>query len=176
MNNKGFTLMEILAVLLVIAVIASFAVPLFKSIRRDIGLQRAKSAGIELAESVRSFYRDSKGCFPIGEFDGADVAGANCPAGHSISTGIPDSCGAQNEDHAKDVFGCGYISPKIFVDLPYTFTVLDPSGAENAPFITGKENNGSSGEESFCFTVFRNMVVKDGTYNDTTQPCEYDED
>lgn len=191
MNTKGFTLMEILAVLLVIAVIASFAVPLIQSVRRDVRLQKAKAAGIELAEAVRSFYTDTKGCLATTDdnsFQGAQTAPAEvgaCPATHPIKTGIPPGNGICSETNARIVFACDYISSKMFVDLPYEFKIYDPraeassqldsEGNKVYKFITGKESV-SAAEKPRCFTVFRDMQVKDGEYDDTNERCVYDED
>lgn len=151
-NTKGFTLMEILAVLLVIAVVASFAVPLIKSVRREMRYQKAKAAGVQLAEAVKSFYTNTKGCLATGEFSGADTAGVTCPADHSASTGIPGGCSGG----ATVVFGCGYISPKMFVDLPYTFTVSDPRSEDSeGVLVTGTENM----EGGRSFTINRDMTI-----------------
>ena len=102
-QNKGFTLMEILAVLLVIAVIASFAMPIVKSVREEMRYQKAKAAAVQLAEAVRSFYTDSKGCLtfdtPDAEdngFSGADAGvSTTCPNDNPIQTGVP-TCLASN--------------------------------------------------------------------------------
>ncbi len=149
-NKTGFTLMEILAVLLVIAVVASFAVPVIKSVRREMRYQKAKAAAVQLAEAVRSFYTDTKGCLASGSFVGPDASGVSCPAGHSVLTGVPGSCGGG----ATVVFGCGYISPKMFVDLPYTFQVFDPR-SETGVFVTGTENM----TDGHSFTINRDMTI-----------------
>lgn len=157
-KNTGFTLMEILAVLLVIAVIASFAVPLIKSVREEIRYQKAKAAAVQLAEAVRSFYTDSKGCLTFDQnpeegFFGADAASGTCPNNSPIKTGLP-FCGTEGKARPKDIFDCGYISPKMFVDLPYTFTVFDPRN-ETGVFVIG------SGEGDRSFTVNRDMTISE---------------
>lgn len=148
--------MEILAVLLVIAVIASFAVPLVKSVREEMRYQKAKAAGVQLAEAVRSFYTDSKGCFDLSSsFHAADATGGTCPSNNPIKTGIP-SCSESDKAKLGDIFACGYLSPKMFVDLPYTFTVSDPRSSEDEVFIRGDE----SGTERW-FIVKRDMTIKE---------------
>ena len=47
--KKGFTLMEILAVLLVIAVVVSMAAPVFRAIRFEVKNSQAKAAASKLA-------------------------------------------------------------------------------------------------------------------------------
>ena len=154
--------MEVLAVLLVIAVIASFAVPVVKSVRRTMRYQKAKAAGIQLAEAIRSFYTDSKGCLQFHDsealgFSGADAAaGGACPSNNPIRTGIPvcsDEAKAATAPTA--VFTCGYLSAKMFVDLPYTFKVYDPRITENGEFVTGTENM----TDGRYFTVNRDMTI-----------------
>ena len=174
-NSKGFTLMEILAVLLVIAVIASFAVPLIKSVRREMRYQQAKAAGVQLAEAVRSFYADTKGCLATSKedsegFSTEDVVGASlaCPEKHPIAKGIPGSLVSNNCDnneglYERIVFACNYISPKIFTNLPYTFKVLDPRRNDYPDevaeaFVKGTEN-ASSGDKPREFVVHRDMTV-----------------
>ena len=60
--KKGFTLMEVLAVLLVIAVVVSFAVPVLRAIISEVNYQRAKTAGVKMAEAIRIFYKDREHC------------------------------------------------------------------------------------------------------------------
>lgn len=157
-NNQGFTLMEILAVLLVIAVIASFAVPMIKSVRREMRYQKAKSAGMQLAEAVRSFYTNTKGCLPLTDengFFGPDASSGTCPINHPAKTGIP-STAATCTGGVGAVFGCGYISPKMFVDLPYNFTVEDPRTSTDNVFITGTEQGETDG---LWFKINRDMTI-----------------
>lgn len=155
-NKQGFTLMEILAVLLVIAVIASFAVPLIKSVRREMRYQKAKAAAVQLAEAVRSFYTDTKGCLATGNpagsegFFGPDAANGTCP--DIAKAGVP----CRTEVPITSVFGCGYISPKIFVDLPYQFEVLDPRIQDDGTFIRATEHGETSPRS---LVVNRDMTI-----------------
>ena len=167
-NKNGFTLMEMLAVLLVIAVIASLTVPLMQSVRRDMRYQKAKAAGMQLAEAIRSFYTDTKGCLPItpaesSGFYAPDAADATvCPPNHTISTGVRNQCGEDNGLHERIVFACNYVSPKMFVDLPYRFQVMDPrpSGGNNEVFIVGTEML-SDEETGRTFTIYRDMTFSE---------------
>lgn len=155
MNTKqGFTLMEILAVLLVIAVIASFAVPLVKSVRREMRYQKAKAAAVQLAEVVRSFYTDSKGRLAAGGSITPETAAnpGECPTDNPIRTGVPNP----GTDDVKIVIACDYISAKMFVDLPYTFYVVDPRTSTDGAFVTGTEFGESSPRS---FTVNRDMTI-----------------
>ena len=52
-SKKGFTLMEILAVLLIIAVVLSFAIPAFRSVRFEQRNSSAKAGVKKLSEAER---------------------------------------------------------------------------------------------------------------------------
>ena len=169
-NDRGFTLMEILAVLLVIAVIASFAMPLIKSVRREMRYQQAKAAGVQLAEAVRSFYTDTKGCLAIsnasekGLYAPTAAETTACPGQHPITTGergssTDDNCGNNGGLYESIVFACNYISPKMFVSLPYYFKVLDPR-ADGEIFIEAKEDVLDE-EGPRSFVIYRDMTVKE---------------
>ena len=94
MMKKGFTLMEILAVLLILAVVASFAVPVIRSVRADIRYQSAKSSALKMAEAIRSYYTNTKGYKITGSVGGRDVflnsvSSSSCT--NPSATGIPST-------------------------------------------------------------------------------------
>ena len=157
-NNKAFTLMEILAVLLVIAVVASFTVPVIKSVRREMRYQKAKTAGVQIAEAVRSFYTDTKGCLVsnMTGFLGGDMMTSSCNNTNPIKTGIPASENSDNCGGVNALFGCKYISTKVFTDLPYTFYVADKANLDEF-LVKGVENPG--GENARWFSITRDMVI-----------------
>ena len=134
MNTKGFTLMEILAVLLVLAVVVSFAMPGIRAVRDEITYHQAKTAAVKMADAVRLFYKDTKGV----TFDpeGSAIAGKTEPASDDsvpareaaqaacntqLLSGIPGA----NDNVMTDLtqlFACGYLSVKDFEGLPYEFS------------------------------------------------------
>ncbi len=115
--QKGFTLMEILAVMLVIAVIASFLVPAVRSARAEVAYQRAKTAAIKMAEAMRSYYRDRKGGLPSGSVNGMNTYSFGaCPK----DSWMEEDPGIKSGD-VKDLFACNYLTWKDFQGLPYTF-------------------------------------------------------
>lgn len=90
----GFTLMELLFVLLVIALVLSFALPAYRSVRYDMRNSSAKAALRKLAEARRSFYQYSKGADVTGEIDTDLVrqyAGQGCVSG--AASGVPAAPG-----------------------------------------------------------------------------------
>ncbi len=139
MMKKGFTLMEMLAVLLAIAIIASFAVPAYRAVRYEIYYQRAKSAALKMGEAIRSYYQDSQGYLVSGSFTGitdaegedqtveAIVSNTSVSCDNPAATGIPlsDTSETVFSDVAQ-LFKCGYLNAKDFVGLPYRFTACNP--------------------------------------------------
>ncbi|MBO7238545.1 MAG: prepilin-type N-terminal cleavage/methylation domain-containing protein [Elusimicrobiaceae bacterium] len=130
-QQKGFTLMEIVFVILVIALIVSFALPAFRKVRFDIKNSRAKSAVLKLAEARRSFYQRNKGWdITVGSsFTGAQTKGftsATCT--NPSKYGVPPS-GTTNTVAASQLFACGFLDWRDFADLPYTFYICDNSGS-----------------------------------------------
>ncbi|MBP5616744.1 MAG: prepilin-type N-terminal cleavage/methylation domain-containing protein [Elusimicrobiaceae bacterium] len=135
--KKGFTLMEILAVLLVIAVVASFAVPIIRSVRSEMRYQRAKTAALKIAEAMRSYYYNTKGYTITGSFGGgSDEKGGDVAQTYALaacvdeaSSGVPASERGETiaQTSISVLFNCHYLDPKDFRDLPYTFTACNDS-------------------------------------------------
>ena len=111
MNKRGFTLMEILAVLLVIAVVTTFAVPVVKSIRVEIQYKQAQAAAKEMMEAIRSYYADSKGYLAVnGEIQGTNLTGNSSLENSCVNpgqNGIPAS-NNNSQQSTFELFNCGY--------------------------------------------------------------------
>lgn len=127
-RNGGFTLMEILFVLLVIALIISFAVPAFRTVRFDVKNARAQAALKKLAEARHSFYQYSKGADVKGSFvgDGAKDLAKPEECTEGMPSGIPGKERASVE--VGQLFACGFLNWKDFAGVPYTFQVCPLSG------------------------------------------------
>ena len=116
--------MEILFVLLVIALVISFAVPAIRSVRYDIYNARAKAALKKLAEARRSYYQYTKGADVEGGFAGvtAEVyAGYTCQ--NIAASGIP---GNQQVSDVSQLFACKFLDWKDF-KVPYSFVLCGTS-------------------------------------------------
>lgn len=123
--KKGFTLMEILFVLLVIALVVSFAVPAIRSVRYDVYNSRAKAALKKLAEARRSYYQQTKGSDISGGFGGSvaeSYASETCQ--DVAASGIP---GSRTNSDVSQLFACGFLDWRDFVDLPYNFIMCGTS-------------------------------------------------
>ncbi len=148
--KKGFTLMEMLAVVLLVALVLSFAVPAYRVIRFDVRNGQARVAVKKLAEAVKNYRRDSRGFRVMTCFT---PTAANSPIQAFAQAGQPESCmtpgatgvpmrsldmqTARNaqlvaDNQASQLFACGYLSYKDFVGLPYTFCTFKTGVAELA--------------------------------------------
>lgn len=144
--KKGFTLMEILAVLLILAVVTVMVAPAFRAVRYQIKNSQAQAATKKLAEAVRSYYQFSRGHKIKNVKDNTDNGCFNGPGVTSFSsttcqtwgaTGIPASkepatAAATNSDIAQ-LFACGFLSYKDFVNVPYRFCVGRDANYGNTP-------------------------------------------
>ena len=133
--KKGFTLMEVLAVILIVAVVSSMAVPALRALRADLKNSQARAATLRLVEATKNYYRDNKklpadGCFsPLDTDTIIKTAPASCAT--AKSTGIPPSRdgsgGTTDSNGLANLFACGYLAYKDFVGLPYKFCNYKPS-------------------------------------------------
>lgn len=140
--------MEILAVLLVIAVVVSMAVPAFRSVRYEIKNSQAKAAAKKMAEAMHAYYQASRGYKITGCFTPTAAAGKTVvmtAASSCVSpgaSGIPAYKRASGTSGVAQLFACGYLSYKDFISLPYEFCAVDsatlPSGWGTAPSVVGK--------------------------------------
>lgn len=157
--------MEILAVLLVVAVLASFAVPAIRSIMAEVRYQRAKVAGAKLAEAVRIFYTDSKGYRINGSISGSsigtDIAASVSDCENPAISGIPpyETATAGNVD-VSQLFFCNYLAVKDFQGLEsYEFNVGACAGGASCLV---RVSDSSSTHNKGCFSVNRDGTITEG--------------
>ncbi len=141
--KKGFTLMELLAVLLVIAVVVSMAAPVFRAVRYEMKNSQAKNAAKKMAEAMHNYYQSSRGHKITGCFTPTQAAGktvimtASTACTSPGAEGIPSYKKGSGTVEVNQLFACGYLSFKDFASLPYEFcpnyTTSFPSGWGTAP-------------------------------------------
>lgn len=155
--------MEILAVLLVIAVVVSMAAPVFRAVRYDIKNSQAKKAAKSMAEAMRSYYQISRGlgikmgCFnPSTDTNVIMAESSECesPAADGIpyqNANLLDSA----RSNISQLFACGYLSYKDFASLPYEFCTCSLTGgysskcdipeatSTNKPFVVVRGKDGA---------------------------------
>lgn len=177
-NRLGFTLVEMLFVLLLIALLISFALPAFRAVRFDIKNSRTQNALAKLAEARLSFYQSTKG-WDIAtvenhspdlafSFTGDEVKGFAAEICDSPSLSGKPSHGESSIKSVKELFACGFLDWHDFVDLPYTFYICDLKYAS------------SEGSGPGCYTPgllaaasSRNADKVGKKYRFTSQPCGY---
>ncbi len=134
--KKGFTLMEILFVLLIVALVLSFALPAIRSVRYDIKNSNAKAALKKLAEARRSYYQATKGSDIAAESFSAENAQsyASSSCVNVAASGIPADSRA--DSNVSQLFACGYLDWRDFDGLPYTFYICgEESSSDDACFV-----------------------------------------
>lgn len=173
-SEKGFTLMEILAVLLIIAVVLSFAVPAFRSVRFEQRNSQAKAGVKKLSEALRSFYQNSKGVKIEGSFSGDGLTAI--PACQNLgASGVPGT--GQTAD-VLQLFACGYLNANDFAGLPYTFyscVFNAPTACNGKPYavavgtdsaIAGKKyTQNYGGQKYYIYLNEKNLQVTDNADN-----------
>ena len=179
--KKGFTLMEILAVLLVIAVVVSMAVPVFRSVRYEIKNSQAKKAAKAMAEAMRTYYQVSRGlgiqtsCFTPTK-DTSTIMASSCasPSAEGIKKKKNTTVANSSRSPISQLFACGYLSYKDFVNVPYQFCACSTvSGctvpgatSTDGPVLVRASGDASTGagnkySKNYYIYVDRSMRVKD---------------
>ncbi len=152
--------MEILAVLLVIAVVVSMAVPGFRAVRYEVKNSQAKAAAKKFAEAMRSYYQHSRGQLVESDtcFSPTDISASGTCSGVS-ATGIPhntDTTAATAP--VRNLFSCGYLPYKEFARLPYRFCPCNPTteaaGDNPCAWVTSvEETEGGVTKKKYPFVV-----------------------
>mgnify|MGYP002627543146 CR=1 FL=1 len=163
MNRRGFTLMEILAVLLVLAVVASFMAPMFRYVRDEMRYQQARSAALKMADAIRSYYQNTKGYLITGSVQG-DATGSNSisnlaagTCNNPAATGIPSTTSGSTSSIAQ-LFACDYLLVKDFKGLPYTFSQPNNPIDDNILLVvTG--GDAANRYQNKTFYVYRDMTL-----------------
>lgn len=166
MQKNGFTLMEILAVVLIVALVASMAIPVYHTVRNEMRYNQARAAAAKMADALRSFYVRSRGASITANscFTPTTSAGANVIFEKTCSditaSGIPGNKSCSSPYcHVKQLFACGYLSYRDFASLPYEFCVCDPNGSATSCAsksgllvrVTGTSDAGKYDGKSFSF-------------------------
>ena len=137
-KQSGFTLMEILFVVLVIALVISFAMPAIRSVRFDIKNSRTKAAIKKVAEARRSYYEATRGGTIKKILGEALIYSGNATAMKKLlkdpctagASGVP---GTGKEADVGQLFVCGFLDWKEFVDLPYEIKLCDGNEVSATP-------------------------------------------
>lgn len=86
-NERGFTLIEIIAVLVILGILAAFAIPKYVDMRESAIVSAGKAAAMELSarERLALAHWKLKSC--SGDYPSVNVVGADCKSGVEGATG-----------------------------------------------------------------------------------------
>lgn len=159
--DKGFTLMEILFVVLVIALVISFAMPAIRSVRFDIKNARAKAALRKVAEARRSYYEYSRGGnFPTTSFEvGSAMGWSKETCTNPAASGVPGA--SISVEDASQLFACGFLNWKDFAGLPYRFYICSSNDtSESSCQLAGQTLSVSATAASDSSTYAKQVGAK----------------
>ena len=179
MNKRGFTLIEVLAVLLILAVIASLLVPGVRAARFEIKNAQAKAAAKKLIEGINNYRFASRGgsvTFPAGGFTGSFAT--TCDS--AINTGIPGNAASVSMS-VTQLAPCGFLSAKDFRGLPYKFYYGDTLPSATVSAIPAGDKKGAvvlmaiASNENAGPKYYNSGTVKYAIYIDSRlEPMEYE--
>lgn len=144
-NRKGFTLPELLAVMVVISILAATSVPFVKGYIRDAKNGKAKAALVQLGEAYKNFKTDYPNSKLESTASGKTVTSetrGTCPAYESINA----------TTDANILINCKYLKPLKWQHMNYTFVlgVVDNSNCPNAYGDIIAYMQGKDGEGDYC--------------------------
>jgi|GEM_PF-1817158 len=134
-NRKGFTLAEVLVVVVIVGVLAAIAVPSFNKTIEASRATDAENTGEQIRTALKGLYLGGNSSNFTGDFD--SLTGAACPA-----TRVPTNL--------SEVVSCGLIPNQTWTALPYKFTVMGTAGSLK---IRARRRSGDFSSWTYDFSV-----------------------
>ena len=180
-NGKGFTLMEMLFVVLVVALIISLAMPAIRRVRFDIKNTQAKAALHKLAEARQSYHQYTRGGdIKESSFAGADagafeVGGKPILCNNAAAAGVPAK--ASTTDDPNMLFACGFLDRKDFKKVPYTFYICAASNQKEFPcsvkdktvYVAATAQSADTGGDKYVKPYFMYVTTSDMVVSDNEE-------
>lgn len=154
-NKNGFTLAELLVVMVILALLAAVSTPFIKGYIRDAENGRAKSALIQIAEAYKNFKTD----YPNATVSGEVTAESRGECG--------DNAINYKGSNTSDVLiNCKYLKPIKWSKMKYTFNVGGSCSActTSHASMTGTDTGGDYASP-YCACVDEYGNIKDTLTN-----------
>ena len=141
-SKKGFTLAELLVVMVILALLAAVSTPFVVNYIRDARNGHAKSALIQIAEAYKTFKAD---------YPNATISGSLTQ--ESRGTCSESSINYNGTNTANVLVTCRYLRPMKWSNLKYSFTIGGSCAAcsTNVASMTGAD--GGDYGASYCACV-----------------------
>lgn len=154
MNNKGFTLTEVMVVVIIIAILVTISVPFLLGYARDARNDRAKSALILIAQGYKNFKTDFPG---VSLLSNSRKVEKQTLVANNTSCSIPSATAA-----ASDLIKCGYIVNRDYTNLKYNFYIgnsCNCSGSSATDLACMIGNDGGDFGASYCAFIDKNNTL-----------------
>lgn len=154
-NDKGFTLPELLVVMVILALMAAVSTPFIKGYIRDAQNGKAKAALIQIAEAYKTFRTD---------YPNATVSGTVTKESRTAADCGENTIRYSGNNEANVLVSCKYLRPIKWSRMKYTFSVGGScsacSGSTIHASMLGTDSAGDY-DSSYCACVDEYGNIKD---------------
>ena len=154
-NDKGFTLPELLVVMVILALMAAVSTPFIKGYIRDAQNGKAKAALIQIAEAYKTFRTD---------YPNATVSGTVTKESRTAADCGENTIRYSGNNEANVLVSCKYLRPIKWSRMKYTFSVGGScsacSGSTIHASMRGTDSAGDY-DSSYCACVDEYGNIKD---------------
>lgn len=150
-NKNGFTLAELLVVMVILALLAAVSTPFIKGYMRDAENGRAKSALVQIAEAYKNFKTD----YPNASVSGQVTAESRGACGDN-------AINYKGQNGSEILVNCKYLRPIKWSRMKYSFNVGSGCTActSSHAYMTGTDSAGDYASP-YCACVDEYGNIKD---------------